>query len=108
MAVRTYVSAETAVINHLYHMRYGAHRCNIAIYEKMGAGVYVYTDIVSLLNSLERKMQATNHVVIGVIFGYLHKVGTPKTRICLDPRSCKLFGFLYAVQYTSGSTIRYG
>ena len=71
--------------------------------EKMGAGVYAYTDIVSLLNCLPRKEPMTKHAVIGVIYGYLHKVGTPRTRICLDPRSCKLFGFFTQFQNQAGA-----
>ena len=104
VAVRTYVSAETAVINHLYFMRCGTHRCNIAIDEKMGAGVYAYTDVTALLNSLNRLLSPTRHIVIGVISGYLMKVGTSKTKICLDPRSCKLLVF-YTNKDTSECTI---
>ena len=69
----------------------------------MGAGVYAYTDIVSLFGGLNRKMAATRHIVIGVIYGYLHKVGTPKTRICLDPRSCKLVGFFTQFNIPTGA-----
>ena len=103
LAVRTYTTADTATINHLYYQRYGYHRCNIVIDEKMGAGVYAYTDIVSLLDSLNRKLAGTRHIVIGVIYGYLHKVGTPKTRICLDPRSCKLVGFFAQSNIPAGA-----
>ena len=74
----------------------------------MGAGVYAYTDIVSLLNWLPRKEPMTKHAVIGVIYGYLDKVSTPRTRICLDPRSCKLLGFFSQFQISAGAPFTMG
>ena len=108
IAVRTYTTADTALINLLYHQKYGYHRCNLVLDEKMGAGVYAYTDIVSLLNSLPRKEPMTKHAVIGVIYGYLHKVGTPRTRICLDPRSCKRLVFFTQFQIPAGTPFTMG
>ena len=80
----------------------------MAIDEKMGAGVYAYTDVTALLNSLNRQLHPTRHVVIGVITGYLMKVGQSRTKVCLDPRSCKLLGFFPQIKVPANAPFTLG
>ena len=70
--------------------------------------MYAYTDATALLNSLNRLLAPTRHVVIGVISGYLMKAGTTRTKICLDPRSCKLLGFFTQIKTPANAPFNLG
>ena len=68
----------------------------------MGAGVYAYTDIMALLEPFDFNDPKTTNYVIGVVHGYLHKVGQVTTKVSLDPRSCKLIGFFAQIHVPAG------
>ena len=55
LAVRTYCSVETALMNLRYYYKYGYHRFNLGTDTNMDAGVYCYPEISSILFSLDKK-----------------------------------------------------
>ena len=90
IVVRAYPNVQTAFVNCTYYHKYSQHRCNLVLDPEIGAGVYGYTDIQTLLNSLNWNFPKTEQVVIGVIYGYLHKTSKSALKVSLDPRSCKI------------------
>ena len=94
IAVRTYCTPETALVNCVYYHKYSQHRCNLALDTDLDVGVYGYTDAETTLAAISDGQTSTCQVVLGVLAGYLHKSQKKKgLKVSLDPRSCKLFGF---------------
>ena len=93
VVVRTYPNAQTALINCVYYHRYGVHRCNLVLDQEMGVGVYAYTDMQTLIDSINWNLPDAEDTVIGVLYGYLHKTSDSAKKVSIDPRSCKIVGF---------------
>ena len=103
IAIRTYPTAETALVNCMYYHKYGEHRCNLALDKDLDVGVYAYTDAEIISTGLAGAEPSTADTVLGVVAGYLHKSQKKKgLKVSLDPRSCKLLGFWAQVQGPSG------
>ena len=71
IAVRTYTTVETALVNCIYYHRYSEHRCNLATDQELSAGVYGYTDMEIARNSWTTNDPLKQHGVMGVLCGYL-------------------------------------
>ena len=97
---------ETAFVNFIYYERHGYHRCNLSLDESLGVGVYAYTDIATLMRSLNWNHPDTANMVIGVITGYLHK--HKEGKVSLDPRSCKLIAMFAQIQIPGGAPFTLG
>ena len=70
IAVRTYTSAETAVVNCVYYHKYSEHRCNLATDQDLDVGVYAYTDIEATKRSWNTLESGKQYTVFGVLCGY--------------------------------------
>ena len=106
IAVRTYTTVETALVNCVYYHKYSEHRCNLATDQDLDVGVYGYTDIESMKNSWATTESRKQYTVFGVLCGYLFK--SHKVKVSLDPRSCKLLGFFAQVAGPSGTPFTLG
>ena len=74
IAVRKYSGGPyTAIVNLAYYYFYGSHRCNLAQDSDLGAGVYAYADMKTLLATLDYSREEDRQTCIGVVSGYLLK-----------------------------------
>ena len=74
IAVRKYMGGPyTAIVNLAYYFFYGSHRCNLAQDSDLGSGVYAYTDMKTLLTTLDYSKEEDRQTCIGVVSGYLLK-----------------------------------
>ena len=52
LAIRTYTSAYTGVVNLSYYWQNGSHRCNILQDSELGAAVYCYPDVATVVEKI--------------------------------------------------------
>jgi len=90
LAVRTYTGAYAGVINLAFYWQQGTHRCNILQDSELGAAVYCYPDMKTVIEKLELSKSWDRTMCLALVEGYLHKSQNKKNRISLDSRSCRL------------------
>ena len=83
-------SAYTGVVNLSYYWQNGTHRCNILQDSELGAAVYCYLDVATVLEKIDLSKSWDRTMCLALVEGYLHKAQNKKGRIILVSMSCKL------------------
>ena len=91
LAIRTYTTAYTGVVNLSYYWQEGSHRCNILQDSELGSAVYCYPDVGTVIEKLDLSKSWDRTMCLALVEGYLHKARSKKGRISLDSRSCRLY-----------------
>ena len=84
LAVRKYMGGlYTTIVNLAYYFDHGAHRCNLAQDSDFGAGVYAYTDMETLLSTLDYTKVEERQTCTGELSGYLlNSAGKSGKSVC--------------------------